>query len=64
MVSVKHDEEAKALCFYTAEGKVAKTASLGKDRFPDVDEKGGTAGPEVLLPDRIPTGAEGVIPDA
>jgi len=64
MVAVEYDEAARALCFYMAEGKVARTASLGKDRFLDVDEKGKTVGLEVLLPDKIPTGAEETILNA
>lgn len=40
MVSVRYDEEAKALYFHMTKGKVAKTVSLGKDQFLDVDKKG------------------------
>jgi len=64
MVSVRYDGEAKSLYFYMAGGKVAKTISLGKDHFLDVDKKGKMVGLEVLLPNKIPTEAKEVILNA
>lgn len=51
MVSVRYDKEANALYFkLSANAKVAKTISLGKDRFMDVDKSGKTIGFEILFP--------------
>lgn len=44
-------------------GKVAKTISLGKDQFLDVDKKGKMIGLEVL-PNKIPPEAKKVILNA
>lgn len=64
MVSVRYDEEAKALYFQMTKGKVAKTVSLGKDQFLDVDKKGKMIGLEVLLPSKIPTETKKIILNA
>lgn len=64
MVSVRYDEETKALYFQMTEGKVAKTITLGKDQFLDVDKKGKIIGLEVLLLNKIPTDAKKIILNA
>lgn len=64
MVSVRYDEEAKALYFHMTDGKIAKTVSLGKDQFLDVDEKGNIIGLEVLLSSKISPEAKKVILNA
>ncbi len=64
MVSIKYDEEAGALYFHMRKGKIARTISLGKDQFLDVDKDGKMVGLEVLLSDKIPAGAKKVISNA
>jgi uncharacterized protein YuzE len=56
MASVSYDKEANAFYFKIGKSKtpVAKTISLGKDRFMDVDKSGKTVGIEILLPTVIP----------
>ena len=56
MVSVSYDKEANALYFKIAKTKtpIAKTISLGKDRFMDVDKSGKTIGIEILFPTAMP----------
>lgn len=64
MVSVRYDEEAKALYFHMTKGKVEKTVPIGKDQFLDVGKKGKMIGLEVLLPNKIPPEAKKVILNA
>jgi uncharacterized protein YuzE len=64
MVSVRYDEEAKALYFQMIKGKVAETVSLGKDQFLDVSKNGKIIGLEVLLPNKIPVKAKKIILNA
>ena len=56
MVSVSYDREANALYFKIAKAKtpIAKTISLGKDRFMDIDKSGKTIGIEILFPTAMP----------
>jgi len=61
MVSVRYDDEAKALYFHMTQGRVTKTLSLGKDQFLDVDKNGKMVGLEVLLPNKIPIEAKKII---
>lgn len=58
MVSVSYDKEANAFYFRIAKKTgIAKTISLGKDRFMDVDKSGKTIGFEILFPKNIPAEA-------
>lgn len=56
MVSVSYDRDANALYFKISKTKtpIAKTISLGKDRFMDIDKSGKTIGIEILFPTTIP----------
>lgn len=56
MVSVSYDREANALYFKISKTKapIAKTISLGKDRFMDIDKSGKTVGIEILFPTAMP----------
>lgn len=54
MVSVSYDKESGAIYVRLLKEKVAKTISVGSDRFIDVDESGKAVGIEILLPKTMP----------